>query len=194
MLQDISTDEENSPRLDPIEQPGSLFLKAAYWIAEKKFGKVITPLKVLYARFPGGLGLARSLVQLEKNFTIDKELQHLIQMYVATLNGCAFCRDINAASLEQHRVSGEKIDELMKFEESELFSESEKAALSYADEATRNRQVDTGTFNRLKNHFEEQEIVEITMINAVENFYNLMNAPLNIGSDQLCTIWQNEEG
>lgn len=194
MLQDISTDEENSPRLDPIERPGSLFLKAAYWIAEKKFGKVITPLKVLYARFPGGLGLARSLVQLEKNFTIDKELQHLIQMYVATLNGCAFCRDINAASLEQHRVSGEKIDELMKFEESELFSESEKAALSYADEATRNRQVDTGTFNRLKNHFEEQEIVEITMINAVENFYNLMNAPLNIGSDQLCTIRQNEEG
>lgn len=193
MQQELATGEETTPRFDPIEQPDSLLLKAVYWMAEKQFGKVITPLKVLYARFPGALGLARSLVRLENKFTIDKELQHLIQMYVATLNGCAFCRDINAASLEQQRVSDEKIDELMKFKESELFSESEKAALSYADEVTRNRQVDAGTFNRLKDYFDEQEIVEITMINAVENFYTMMNRPLNIGSDHLCEFWNNDK-
>jgi len=169
-------------------------LRAVYWMAEKRFGKVITPLKVLYARFPGALGLARSLIQLKHKLTIDKELQHLIQLYVATLNGCAFCRDINAASLEQHRVTEEKIDEHMKFEESEPFSESEKAALSYADEATRNKKVETCTFNRLKDYFNEQEIVEITMVNAIENFYTMLNRPLNIGSDHLCEVWKNDRG
>ena len=46
------------------------------------------------------------------------------------------------------------------------------------------------TFESLRKHFREWEIVEITWLNAVENYYNLINLPLEIESDGFCAIAQ----
>jgi len=46
------------------------------------------------------------------------------------------------------------------------------------------------TFERLRSHFAEWEIVEITWLNAVHNYYNLITVPLEIESDDLCAIAQ----
>lgn len=181
----------SEPRLKPIEHPKSLKLKIAYWYTERLMGKVITPLKVHYARFPEGLGLSQELVKAEERCTIDSKLKHLIKVYVATLNGCAFCIDIGKASAEKQNLDPGIFDDLLRFEESSRFTEAEKAALSYIDEASRNKHVGDLIFERLQKHFSEREIVQITLLNAIENFYNLMNAPLNIGSDELCEIWSS---
>jgi len=42
----------------------------------------------------------------------------------------------------------------------------------------------------LRRHFNEREIVEITWLNALENYYNLINLPLEIESDGFCDIVQ----
>jgi hypothetical protein len=40
-------------RLEAIEKPSNPLLKIAYWFSRKQFGKVLTPLKVIYSRkFP----------------------------------------------------------------------------------------------------------------------------------------------
>ena len=39
-------------RLAPIEQPRSLLVRIAYWLSKRQLGKVMTPLKVIYARAP----------------------------------------------------------------------------------------------------------------------------------------------
>ncbi|MDR8390351.1 carboxymuconolactone decarboxylase family protein [Aliifodinibius sp. S!AR15-10] len=180
--------KDSHPRLTPIENPDSIKLKLAYWFTKRKVGKVITPLKVLYARFPQALGLSKELMDLDQFFTISSRLKHLIKVYVATLNGCAFCIDIGKASAKTKDIDSSIFDDLMQFDESESFTAAEKSALSYVDEATRNKHVSDSTFNRLKQHFDEQEIVQITLINAIENYYNLMNAPMNISSDELCEL------
>jgi len=194
MNTDTTTEQkQETPRLDPIENPSGLKMKLAYWFTKKQMGKVITPLKVTYARFPESLPLARALVGMEDKFTIDPELQFLIQTYIASVNGCAFCIDIAKANLQNEQTESEKLNELLKFEESDHFTEAEKAALAYADEATRNKHVADEIFERLRNHFSEKENVQITMINAIENFYNLMNAPMNIDSDELCELWNQSK-
>lgn len=182
--------KETEPRLEPIENPKSLKLKLAYWYTERLMGKVITPLKVHYARYPEGLGLSQKIVETEETIDIDARLKHLIKVYVATLNGCAFCVDIGKASAEKQDVDTAAFEDLLRFEESPNFSEAEKAALQFVDETTRNKHVDDATFTRLQKHFSERDIVQITLLNAIENFYNLMNAPLNIGSDELCELWR----
>jgi len=48
--------------------------------------------------------------------------------------------------------------------------------------------VSDATFAELQRHFNEREIVEITWLNALENYYNLINLPLGIESDGLCAI------
>lgn len=176
------------PRLRPIENPESFKLKLAYWFIKRRLGKVITPVKVHYPRFPGALGLAGELAKLHNRFTIDPKLQHLIQVYTATLNGCAFCVDIGKASAQQKKLDPGIFDSLLRFEESAQFTAAEKAALTYVDEVNRNKHVSDATFERLQQYFNEEEIIQITTLNAVENLYNLMNAPLNIGSDELCEL------
>ena len=57
-----------------------------------------------------------------------------------------------------------------------------------SDEATREKKVGDETFATLRKHFSEREIVEITFLNALENFYNLLNLPLGIEDDGLCAI------
>ncbi len=180
--------KDSKPRLTPIEDPDSIKLKLAYWFTRRKVGKVITPLKVLYARFPQALGLSKELMDLDQFFTISSRLKHLIKVYVATLNGCAFCIDIGKASAQNEDMDSSIFDDLMRFDESDSFTAAEKSALTYVDEATRNKHVSDSTFNHLEKHFNEEEIVQITLINAIENYYNLMNAPMNISSDELCEL------
>lgn len=176
------------PRLKPIEQPNGIMLQFAYWYSEKMIGKVITPMKVIQARFPESLKLSRDLINVNEKIDLDKELTFLIKSYVATLNGCAFCVDIAKAHAKDRRLNTTKYDELLRFEESSVFSKAEKAALSYAEEVTLTKQASDSTFDRLRDHFNEREIIEITWLVASEHYYNLMNRPLNIGSDELCQI------
>lgn len=182
--------QKETPRLEPIENPSNLKVKLAYWLAKQQMGKVITPLKVLYARFPESLSLGKALVDMEDKFTVGRKLQFLIQTYIATKNGCAFCMDMAQANLQDEDTGSEKLNELFKFEESIHFTKKEKAALAYADEVTSHKEVSDETFKRLKKYFSDREIVQITMINAIENFYNLINAPMNIGSDEFCQLWE----
>lgn len=183
-----SSQNKTEPRLKPIENPKSLKLKLVYWFSKKRIGKVITPLKVHYARFTEGVGLAKKIVDTGEKISLDSKLTHLIRVYVATINGCAFCVDIGKATAKKRKLNSDIFDELLRFEESSQFSESEKAALAYVDETTRNKHVNDSTFERLQDHFTEKEIVQITLLNAIENFYNLMNTPMNIGSDELCEL------
>jgi AhpD family alkylhydroperoxidase len=176
------------PRLDPLEHPHGIMLKLAYYYSRKRIGKVITPMKVVSARFPETLKLSRDLIKVYEKVDLDKELALLIKTYVATLNGCAFCVDIDRADAIDHEINTSKYDELLRFEESGAFSEAEKAALSFAEEVTLTKQVSDATFNCLRTYFSEREIVEITWLIASEHFYNLMNRPLNIGSDELCKL------
>ncbi len=43
--------------LAPVENPQGLIRKLAYSMSRRQFGKVLTPLKVVYARLPTAFGL-----------------------------------------------------------------------------------------------------------------------------------------
>ena len=92
----------------------------------------------------------------------------------------------------RERMGPEKFNALGDYRTSPLFSAQERAALAYVEEATRNKKVSDGTFEELRRHFNEQEIVEITWVNALENYYNLLNVPLEIESDGFCALAQGK--
>jgi hypothetical protein len=81
--------------------------------------------------------------------------------------------------------------ELDEYKASPLFSDAERAALDYATELTRDKQVSQGTFNRLAGYFSEREICEIVRLVASEHlYYNVTNIGMNIHSDLLCdAVW-----
>jgi len=150
---------------------------------------VITPLKVVFARVPKSLKAGYAISKLvESGFSLDPELRFLVQTHVASINDCAFCVDIAKAVATHQGIDLDKCLALPEYATSPLFTERERAALAYAEEATRNKRVADATFTRLREHFNDREIVEITLLNAIENYYNLINLPLEIESDGLCAL------
>lgn len=69
-----------------------------------------------------------------------------------------------------------------------VFSPAERAALAFVEEATTSKHVSDATFEELRRHFDDRQIAELTLSNAIENFYNLLNLPLRIESDGLESI------
>jgi AhpD family alkylhydroperoxidase len=177
------------PRLDPIDQPPTFTARIAALLMRRQLGKVIAPARVIYNRVPRMYNLSWQLVRLQRDgLTLEPELRLLVQVWVAMVNRCTFCIDIAKALAVQERVPLDKFHALPEWRTSPLFSDRERAALAYADEATRDKKVDDATFANLRKHFDERQIVEITFLNALENFYNLMNLPLGIEEDGLCAI------
>ncbi|MCL4685900.1 carboxymuconolactone decarboxylase family protein [Myxococcota bacterium] len=181
-------------RLDPIDQPPTLLARIAALMMRRELGKVMTPARVLYNRVPRMYNVSWQLVKLQRDgLVLEQDLRLLVQTWVAMINRCAFCIDISKAQAVQRRLPLDKFHALPDWRTSPLFSDRERAALAYADEATRHKQVDDATFDELRQHFSEREIVEITFLNALENFYNLMNLPLGIEEDGLCALAEERQ-
>jgi AhpD family alkylhydroperoxidase len=185
----VNIHQEGEMRIDPIENPRGVFMRLSYWLLRRQLGKTITPWKVIFARLPGTIPAQLGIYWgLERGVRLDHDLQLLLQAFVAAANGCTFCVDIGRAQAAQQRALLEKIDAVASFPTDPRFTDRERAALAYVEEATRTRRVSDGTFAALRQHFDEREIVAITWLNAVENYFNLLNVPLDIGADGLCAI------
>ncbi len=176
-------------RITAIENPRNPFVRLCYWLVRRQLGKTVTPWKVIFARLPHAIPSQLGVYWgLEKGLPLDPALQLLLQAHTAGLNGCAFCLDIGRAIGLQRGADLDKVDAVARCRTSPLFTERERAALAYVEEATRNRTVSDDTFDTLRRHFDEREIVAITWLNAVENFFNLLNVPLGIEADGLCAL------
>jgi alkylhydroperoxidase family enzyme len=69
-------------------------------------------------------------------------------------------------------------------------SPTQRAALDYSTELTRDKQVQSATFARLTRHYNEREICDIVWLVASEHLNNMTNIGLGIGSDGLCELAQ----
>ena len=83
-------------------------------------------------------------------------------------------------------IPDEKILALEQYAESPLYSDKERVALEYADAMTiTGRDVDDDLFARVRQFFNEDEIVELTMIIAWENSSSKFNRALRVPSQNL---------
>jgi alkylhydroperoxidase family enzyme len=175
--------------LPPIENPSSPLIKLAYAMTRGQFGKVLTPIKVVYSRMPVAFGMFAGKIQkLDKKLTLPPEMIMLLREQVARINVCEFCIDIGRAFAIKASMNEAKFEALGDYKTSPVFSEAERAALDYVSELTRDKQVKAETFERMARHFSERAICEIVWLVASEHFYNMTNIGLNIHSDMLCDI------
>jgi len=180
-------------RLEAIENPSNPLLKIAYWFSKKQFGIVMTPLKVIYARKFPLLQFAMKIAKFEeKQNTLSPDLRLLIKTAAATENGCTFCQDIALAQAVKGKLGISKFKAIISGENSDAFTEKERAVLNVIRQYASERKVSDENFAALKKHFSETEIVEILALNAFEQFYNAMTIPLEIHSDGLEKIAEKQ--
>lgn len=97
--------------------------------------------------------------------------------------------DINSVRVTEIEGGEDKVAELAAWRESRAFSELERVALEYAERITRtDRKVDDALFERVKRHFTEPQIVELTAAIALENFRSKFNPALGIEAQGFCVL------
>jgi len=89
-------------------------------------------------------------------------------------------------------ISEDKILALDEYASSDLFDARERAALAYADAITlSDRDVDDALFEALREHFDEEAIIELTAVIAWENASSKFNRALRVESQGL---WRRMRG
>ncbi len=89
-------------------------------------------------------------------------------------------------------ISDEKLLALAEYATSPLFSELERVSLEYADAMTiTGADVSDELFERLRRFYDEDALVELTMIIAWENSSSKFNRALRVPSQRL---WQRRTG
>jgi len=83
----------------------------------------------------------------------------------------------------------EKIRQVPTWRDSAHFSEVERAALEYAERMTiTGEKVDDELWARVRRHFSEAQVVELTAAVALENFRSKFNVPLQVEAQGFCVI------
>lgn len=154
----------------------------------RRYGRELEPAR-LWARTPrvfAALSLLYGALD-RKRSPITSALRSLITVRVSQINWCAFCVDINSATGLKRGVSEAQLEALAEFEASPLFGERDKAALAYAESMTRSdRGVDDDAMRRLKRHFDDDGIVELTALIAFQNMSSKFNAALGVPPQGFC--------
>jgi alkylhydroperoxidase family enzyme len=89
----------------------------------------------------------------------------------------------------QAGASDEKIRQIPEWRTSALFSPMERDALEYAERVTiTGEKVDDDLFARLRGHFTESQVVELTAAIALENFRSKFNPALGIEAQGFCLL------
>ncbi|HEX9811821.1 MAG TPA: carboxymuconolactone decarboxylase family protein [Burkholderiales bacterium] len=161
-----------------------------FWNQRRKYGAVLEPAR-LWGRSPKVfIALASLYGALDRRSSpIEAPLRSLITVRVSQINGCAFCVDINSATVLKRGVDQGKLAALADFETSLLFSKREKAALAYAEAVTHSdRRATAEHFTRLRRHFDDDAIIELTGLIAFQNLSSKFNAALGVEPQGFCAV------
>ena len=93
----------------------------------------------------------------------------------------------------QAGASPEKVAQVESARTSVLFDDRERTALEYAEAITRTgERVSDELFARIRAHFTEAEVVELTAAVALENFRSKFNTALRIEAQGFCQVKRDE--
>ncbi len=149
--------------------------------------RMIEPLRV-YAHLPG---LLRGYAKLEQatagTHRVDRRYQALAELKAATLTGCAYCIDPGSEVARRWGVPDAHLLALPDYQSSPLFTAVDKLVLAYAEGiSTTPVRVPDDLVDRLRAHFDDAQIVELTHLVALENMRGRFNLALGIGAAGFC--------
>ena len=174
----------------PADHHYPWYLRLMFRRQRRRYGRELEPVR-LWARMPAAfLAMSAMYRALDrKSSPIEPALRSLVQVRISQINGCEFCVDLNSFLGLERGNAANKLRALPQFGDSPLFSEREKAALAYAETATRsNHRVGEELIARLRRYFDDQAIVELAALIAYQNMSSKFNAALGVPAHGFCGL------
>jgi alkylhydroperoxidase family enzyme len=145
-------------------------------------GNGIEPMEIWAHQPKMMMGMGRFNQAVRKGKTVDERIKNLVELKGAQMIGCEFCVDLGSQICRNSGFSDDELLQLPRYQSSDLFTDREKVALDYAVAVMRTPvEVTDELFARMKEHFTDKQIVEITALLTLVNL-DRFNAAFGIGS------------
>jgi alkylhydroperoxidase family enzyme len=167
-----------------VDRPSRWIPRLALRYSRRKFGETVEPVAAA-AHHPGVLVAWGALeAAAERSWRrVDPHLRWLVIQATAGHIGCSWCTDFGFYEGVQQGVEPSKIRDVPRWRSSDAYDERERTVLEFAEAATQTpASVSDDVVVRLRRHFDEEEIVELTAWIALENFRSRFNAGLGLRS------------
>ena len=182
--------------MNPLPADYSPDLAEDFAIFERILGFVPNSLLTMQ-RVPGmvkGFGELTKAV-MDPNGAVDLGFMRLVAHFASRAAGCQYCEAHSLIAAEIHGISPEKLEAVWEYRESPLYSEAERVALDFALAAgSVPNAVDAELMARMKEHWNEEQIVQILGAVSLYGFLNRWNdsmatdleeAPVDMGEKVL---------
>jgi AhpD family alkylhydroperoxidase len=128
----------------------------------------------LYTAAPKVLEPLVALGPLIAASTLEPALIHLVEIRASQINGCANCLHMHTADARKAGEREERIYLLDAWRESSMYTPRERAALAWTESLTKVAETHApdADFDGLKPHFDEAEIVYLTVLITAINAWN----------------------
>ena len=109
--------------------------------------------------------------------SLGSRLQHLIKTRASQINGCAYCLDMHTKDARAEGESEQRLYALDAWSETPFFDDRERAALEWTEAVTdvAEGHIPEDVYERVRQHFTEQELVDLTLAIANINTWNRLN-------------------
>jgi AhpD family alkylhydroperoxidase len=149
---------------------------------DPQVGTGMEPLQIWAYQPKMMMGMGRFNQAIRKGTTVDERTRNLAELKGAQMIGCEFCVDLGSQICRNSGLSDEELLALPRYQSSDLFTGREKAVLDYVVAVMRTPvEVTDEIFARMKEHFSDKQLVEITALLTLVNL-NRFNAAFGIGS------------
>jgi alkylhydroperoxidase family enzyme len=149
---------------------------------EPQTGDGIEPIEIWAHQPKMMMGIGKFNQAVRNGKSVDERLKNLVELKGAQMIGCEFYVDLGSQICRNCGLSDEELVALPRYRESDLFTEREKLALDYTVAVMRTPvEVTDELFARMKEHFNDKQLVEITALLTLVNL-DRFNAAFGIRS------------
>jgi uncharacterized peroxidase-related enzyme len=163
--------------MKPLPAETTPELKADFDIFDKILGFVPNSLLTMQRRpkMVKGFGeLTKGVMDPEG--AVDLGLMRLIAHFSSRAAGCQYCEAHSLVAAKIHDVPQAKLDAIWDYQTSDLYTDAERAALDFAMAAgSVPNAVDAELFARMRQHWSEEQIVQILGAVCLYGFLNRWN-------------------
>ncbi|HET7532614.1 MAG TPA: carboxymuconolactone decarboxylase family protein [Nocardioidaceae bacterium] len=167
----------------PVESPRGLFARAMAWYSRRTYGDVLDNGLVLLHHKRALLALAGFERKVDRWDELDPDLKTLATMASASVIGCSWCVDFGYYAAHSKGLRVDKLREVSRWRESDVFDSTERLVLEFAEALTVTPpEVTDELVERLNELLGVPAVVELALMVAVENERSRFNSALGLTS------------
>lgn len=123
---------------------------------------------------PAAMKAMRGLEEYVASSGLERPLYELVKTRASQINGCAYCLDMHTKDARKAGETEQRLYALSAWRETPFYTDRERAALEWTEALTviSENNVPDSLYEKVRNFFDEKEMVALTMAIIAINGWN----------------------